>query len=156
MALQPLAIKEAQAFVARHHRHHTAPNGGLFAVGINDGTAVVGCAIVGRPVARLNWDGYTAEVTRLCVLEGQRNGCSMLYRACWRAAVALGYRRLITYTLESEGGASLRASGFQLVGVRGGGTWNRADRPRVDKHPTQQKLLWTLDAPAGPAHTQRG
>lgn len=144
--LQPLFLTEAQEFVAEHHRHHEAPVGGLFAVGCSDGEKVVGAAIVGRPVARMNNDGWTAEVTRLCALEGQRNACSMLYRAAWRACRALGYRRLITYTLESEGGASLRASGFRLVGQRGGGSWSRTDRPRVDKHPLEQKTLWELTA----------
>lgn len=146
MVIQPLTITEAQAFVARHHRHHKAPQGGLFAVGLSAGNQVIGAAVIGRPVARHSDDGWTAEVTRLCVLEGHRNGCSMLYRAAWRACKALGYRRLITYTLESEGGASLRGAGFTLVGVRGGGSWSCASRPRVDKHPLEQKHLWELTA----------
>lgn len=68
----------------------------------------------------------------------------MLYSTAWRAAKALGYRRLITYTLAEEGGASLRASNWRLIGERGGGTWNRPNngRARVDLHPTQAKLLW--------------
>jgi hypothetical protein len=88
-------------------------------------------------------DGWTAEVTRLCT-DGTPNACSMLYRAAWRAARSLGYRRLITYTLAEEGGASLRASGFTLLGEAGGGSWSRGNRPRVDKHPTQGKLKWEL------------
>lgn len=102
-----------------------------------------GVAIVGRPVARLLDNGWTLEVNRVCT-DGARNACSMLYGAAWRAAKALGFRRLITYTLPEEGGASLRASGWYCVGERGGGTWDRPNnsRPRVDKHPTQVKLLW--------------
>lgn len=115
-------------------------------MGITDGEKVVGCSVIGRPVARMNADGWTAEVTRLCVLEGIANGCSMLYRASWRAARALGYRRLLTYTLASENGASLRGAGFKLLGVRGGGSWSRKDRPRVDTHPLEQKQLWELTA----------
>ena len=87
-------------------------------------------------------DGWTAEVTRLCVIDGARNACSFLYASCWRAARALGYRRLITYTLPEEGGASLRAAGWKCLGEAGGGSWNRAERPRVDTHPTQVKLRW--------------
>lgn len=98
MNLQPLDIAEAQRFVDLHHRHHHAPLSGKFAIGLNDGHGnVVGAAIVGRPVARAFDNGYTAEITRLCVLEGYKNACSMLYSACWRAARAMGYRRLITY-----------------------------------------------------------
>lgn len=146
MQLQPITLREARVFVERHHRHHRMPQGGLFAVGLSDGDRVVGCAIVGRPVARHSDDGWTAEVTRLCVLDGVRNGCSMLYRAAWRAAKALGYRRLITYTLASENGASLRGAGFTLVGLRGGGSWSVPSRPRVDTHPLEQKHLWELTA----------
>ena len=138
----PMYIGDARTFVERHHRHHPPPQGGLFAVGAASGGDVIGVAIVGRPLARRLQDGWTAEVTRLCVLEGYPNACSMLFAACWRATRALGWRRLITYTLPVESGASLRGAGWRLVGERGGGTWNRKDRPRVDRAPTGQKLLW--------------
>lgn len=80
-------------------------------------------------------------MTRLAT-DGTRNACSMLYGACWRAARALGWRRLVTYTLPSEGGASLRAAGWRLLGEAGGGSWSCESRPRVDRHPTQTKLRW--------------
>jgi hypothetical protein len=142
MELQPITLKEAMRFVDEHHRHHKAPQGGLFAIGLNDGNKVIGVAIVGRPVARMFQNGYTAEITRLCVLDGYYNACSMLYSACWRTARAMGYRRLITYILKSEKGKSLEASGFKLVGEAGGGSWNRLNRPRVDTHPLEQKKLF--------------
>ena len=63
----------------RNHRHHRAPQGGLFAVGVALAGRVAGVAIVGRPVARHLDNGYTAEVTRLCVLEGTPNVASKLY-----------------------------------------------------------------------------
>jgi hypothetical protein len=113
LALAPITLREARAYVAANHRHHEAPAGGLFAIGVTDGERVRGIAIVGRPVARMLQDDFTAEVTRLCT-DGARNACSMLYGAAWRAARALGYRRLITYTLPSEGGASLRARRLAL------------------------------------------
>lgn len=137
----PVTLREAHAFVDRIHRHHRRSRGGCFAIGAAKAGSVVGVAVVGRPVSRMLQDGYTAEVTRLCT-NGARNACSFLYSACWRAARAIGYQRLITYTLPSEGGASLRAAGWRLIGQRGGGAWNRADRPRVDLHPTQPKLRW--------------
>ena len=145
LSLQPITLREACAFVAEHHRHHRPPQGGLFAVGAGDGERVVGVAIIGRPVARHLQDGYTAEVTRLCT-DGTRNACSMLYAAAWRAARALGYRRLPTYTLPEEGGASLRAAGWRLIGEAGGGSWSRPSRPTVDLHPLQTKLRWELTA----------
>lgn len=143
IALQPITQKEAFAFIVNHHRHHQAPQGWLFGVAANDGEQVVGVAVVGRPVARMLQDGYTAEVTRLCT-DGTPHVASKLYAAAWRAARALGYRRLITYILDSEPGTSLLAAGWRLVGVAGGGSWDRKDRPRVDTHPTGQKKLWEV------------
>jgi L-amino acid N-acyltransferase YncA len=141
LKLQPVTLREARAFVSAHHRHHAAPQGGLFAVACSIGMEVCGVAIIGKPVARMNNDGFTAEVTRLCTL-GHKNACSMLYAAAWRAARALGYRRLLTYILATEPGTSLRAAGWKLVGEAGGGSWSRKYRPRVDTHPMQLKLLW--------------
>jgi hypothetical protein len=141
LVLQPISIGEAQRFVSEHHRHHDAPTGGLFAVAVSDGEAVRGVAVIGRPVARMLQDGWTAEVTRVCTL-GDKNAPSILYGAAWRAARALGYRRLITYTLGTEPGTSLVASGWKLVGAAGGGSWNRKNRPRVDTAPLGQKNLW--------------
>lgn len=141
LSLVPMSIADARAFVRQMHRHHPPPVSGLFAVGCADGSTVVGVAIVGRPVARGLQDGWTAEVTRLAT-DGSRNACSLLYGACWRAARALGYRKLVTYTLATEGGASLRAAGWRVVGEVQGASWHREGRPRVDKHPLQNKLRW--------------
>lgn len=142
LELVPITLREASAFVAAHHRHHKAPRGCRFVVGCARDSKIVGVAVVGRPSARMLDDGWSAEVVRLCVLEGERNACSLLYGACWRAARAIGYRRLVTYTLPEEGGASLRGAGWTLIGEAGGGSWSRKDRPRVDTHPTQAKLRW--------------
>jgi hypothetical protein len=117
----------------------------MFSLGAALGGVIVGVAIVGRPVSRMRDDGETAEITRLCT-DGTRNACSFLYGAASRAAFALGFKRIGTYTLPEEGGASLRAAGWKLIGERGGGSWKRISRPRVDKHPTQAKLLWEVEA----------
>lgn len=141
ISLQPMTLREANAFVAAHHRHHRPVVGHLFSIGVNDGERVRGVAIVGRPLARMLQDGYTAEVTRVAT-DGARNACSMLYGASWRAVRAIGYRRLVTYTLPEEGGGSLRAAGWRCIGQAGGGSWSRKGRPRVDLHPMQVKLRW--------------
>jgi hypothetical protein len=139
----PMTLAEARAYVDEHHRHHPAPLSGLFAVGAAQADQVIGVAIVGRPVARGLQDGYTAEVTRCCT-DGTKNACSMLYGACWRAARALGYRRLVTYTLDTEPGTSLRAAGWRVVAEVRGRSWHTPTRPRVDKHPLQGKLRWEM------------
>ncbi len=142
LSLVPISRAEAHEFVRLHHRHHKPGPGDKFCIAVADDTGEVrGVAIVGRPVARALDDGWTLEVTRLCT-DGAKNACSMLYGAAARAAFAMGYKRIGTYTLPEEGGASLRASGWTLVGEAGGGSWSRSSRPRVDKHPTAQKLRW--------------
>ncbi|MGL4442443.1 MAG: XF1762 family protein [Alsobacter sp.] len=143
LALCPITIREAVAFSMKHHRHHKGePRCSRFAVAVESDGVIAGVAIVGNPCARLRLDDYTAEVTRLCVLEHHHSACSMLYAASWRAARALGYLRLGTYILSEESGVSLRAAGWRLVGEAGGGKWGRKMRPRVDGHPTQVKLRW--------------
>jgi hypothetical protein len=141
LQITPIFQDEAFAFIQQYHRHHRKPVGSLFQIALSDGKKIVGVVVVGRPSARRLQDGYTVEVTRLCT-DGTPNACSMLYSASWRAAKAMGYRRLITYILNTEPGTSLKAAGWSLVGERGGGSWGRSERPRVDKHPTQKKLLF--------------
>jgi hypothetical protein len=136
-----IALKDANEFVARLHRHHKPVVGHLFSIGAVLDGELVGVAIVGRPVARMRDDGLTAEVTRLCT-DGTRNACSFLYGAAARAAFALGFKRIGTYILKSEDGASLRASGWRLIGETKGGSWSRPSRGREDKHPTVPKQLF--------------
>lgn len=143
LALQPITFSEAAEFVRLHHRHHPPPLSWKFGAAVNDGHHVRGVVIVGRPLARFLDDGYTAEVTRLCT-DGASNAPSMLLAAAWRAARALGYRRLITYTLASEPGSSLRAAGFQVVYQTRARSWHTPSRPRVDKHLHAQRTLWEL------------
>ena len=138
-------LAEANDFVAKHHRHHKAVVGHKFSLGAMLDGELVGVVIVGRPVSRMRDDGNTLEVTRLCT-NGAKNACSFLYGAAARAAFALGYGRIGTYILVSEDGASLRASGWRLIGERGGGSWSVPSRPRTDKHPTERKLLFELEA----------
>ena len=141
LRITPINFDEACQFVTDHHRHHAPPQGAKFAIACSEGSRVVGVVIAGRPVARHNDDGWTLEITR-CATDGTRNACSMLYGAARRAAKALGYQRLITYTLDTEPGSSLRAAGFDLIGTVRGGSWSRPSRPRVDTHPLQGKLAW--------------
>lgn len=141
-----ISLAEANAFVEAKHRHHPPVVGHLFSIGAMRGDVLVGVVIVGRPVARMRDDGATAEVTRLCT-DGTRNACSFLYGKAARAAFALGFERIGTYTLPDEGGVSLRASGWHLLGERGGGEWNSPSRPRAPmKSPTGTKWLWEIYA----------
>jgi hypothetical protein len=146
LAIVPITHAEAKAYIKAHHRHHKPAVGAVFCLAVaDDGGTVRGVAMVGRPVARRLDDGWTLEVNRVAT-DGAANACSMLYGAAWRVARGLGYRRLVTYTLPEEGGASLRGAGWQFIGEAGGGSWSVPSRPRVDLHPTQTKLRWERKA----------
>lgn len=141
LELQPITYKEACEFIRQYHRHHLPPHGWKFGIAVNDGDKIVGVITVGRPIARFNDNGWTLEVTRSCT-DGTKNANSMLYATAWRATRALGYKRLITYILKEEPGTSLKAAGWKVIGETKGGTWNRKNRPRIDKHPLGPKLLF--------------
>lgn len=127
----PISLREANRFIEKHHRHSGRAQGCKFCVALSDGHGTLhGVAVVGRPISRYLDDGRTAEVTRLCT-DGILNGCSFLYGCCARIAREMGFRKIITYTLAEENGASLRASGWLCApGFRGGGSWNVPGRPR--------------------------
>ncbi len=142
MTIVPINFDEAALFVSRHHRHHKPPLSHKFSIAVADECGTVrGVAIVGRPISRHQDDGWTMEVLRVAT-DGTQNACSMLYSRARRVTFALGYRRLITYILQTEPGTSLKAAGWRLIGERKGGRWSRQERPRVDDHPTIPKLLW--------------
>jgi len=147
LRITPINFDEANAFVLVHHRHHAPVVGCKFCIAVSDGDKIVGVAMVGRPVSRHQDNGWTLEVNRVAT-DGTPNACSMLYGAARRAAWALGYRELITYILETEPGTSLRAAGWRCLGVRRGGNWNVASRPRVDTAEILQgqKQLWQAAA----------
>jgi hypothetical protein len=142
----PIDLREAAAFVAAFHRHNSAPVGGKFAIGVSDGEQLCWVAIVSRPVGRALDNGETLEVTRCCVIDHAPLGsCSFLYARCWQAAKAMGYRRLVTYTLQSESGASLRGANYRIeheLSKRDPRQWQ--SRPGREWHHAtgQAKLRW--------------
>lgn len=150
LELIPVDQAEVFAFIRLHHRHHIPPPGDILRVGVvaREGEkrgCLVGVATWGRPTARGLNDGFTAEITRVCS-DGTTNVCSMLYGACVRMALAAGYRKVVTYVLASEGGASAKAAGFRVVAEVKGRSWSCRSRPRTDKHPTQDKLRLEIAA----------
>lgn len=131
LILQPISLDAANRFVRAHHRHSRPVVGHLYSLGLWSGPlALHGVAIVGRPVARHLDDGRTVEVTRLAT-DGTRNACSMLYSAAAREARRRGYKRVITYTLASETGASVRAAGFHREADVRGRQWDTPGRRRA-------------------------
>jgi len=111
LVLVPITFKEACKFTGYNHRHNQPPVGHKFSIGLESNGKRVGVVMAGRPVARHLDDGQTIEILRVTT-DGTKNACSKLYGAATRAAFAMGYLRAITYTLQSETGASLRGAGF--------------------------------------------
>jgi hypothetical protein len=146
--LRPITLRTAQGFVDENHRHNKAPQGHKFSIGLWADDRLIGVAIVGRPIAKANDDGLTAELTRCCVIEHQPNANSLLYAAAWRAAKGMGYKRMITYTLPSESGVSLKAAGFIVSGQTKPSPqgWNVPSRPRSmpEKYPKGEKIRWEI------------
>lgn len=147
LVIVPVTFEEACAFVTQYHRHHLPQHGHKFSIAVADEAGEIrGVACVGKPVSRVLDNGWCLEVTRVAT-DGCPNACSALYGGAWRAAKALGYRKLVTYILATEPGTSVRAAGWKCVAEVKGRSWNTpgCNRPRVDKHPLQNKLRFEVE-----------
>lgn len=141
LRIAPCTVKAAIRFVAEHHRHLPRVQGGLFAVAVADEAgAVRGVALAGNP-ARV-WQGTGRIAVLRVATDGAPNACSMLYGALARAARALGYLEIWTYTLPEEPGTSLRAAGFADHGLTDGGEHSRLSRPRRAAVRPEPKRRW--------------
>lgn len=136
-----MTVKTAQGLIADWHRHLKRVQGGLFAACVMDGDSTIGVGLAANP-ARV-WQGTGRFViARVAVIEGKPNACSMLYGALCRAGKALGYREAWTYTLPDEPGTSLRAAGFEFMGMTKAEEWDREKRPRNAAVNAEQKKRW--------------
>lgn len=140
MEIRPITFKQACEYIEKHHRHHKPTVGCKFCIGVFTDDVMHGCAVCGRPVSRQYDNGLTLEINRVCT-DGERNACSMLYGACCRIAKHMGYKRVITYILESENGASLKASNFICEGKAGGVKWT-GERDRGQNIPHEMKIRY--------------
>ena len=152
LEVRPISLKNANAYIEQNHRHHLRVQGHIFSIAAYLDNELVGVAIVGRPVSRYLDDGFCLEVTRLCS-NGSKNVCSLLYGRCARIAKEMGYKKIITYILETEPGTSLKAVGWSCeLDKAGGGEWNCESRPRAieeidlfgcrTKYPVENKQRW--------------
>lgn len=155
MRAVPIELKDANAYVNKYHRHHKPVKRDKFRVACQEDGEIVGIIQVGRPLSRYLCDGETLEVIRCCT-NGRPNVASFLYSRAARIAREMGYKKIITYILQSELGTSLKASGWQLDEADcGGGTWSSPSRPRQlyqmtifgteEKYPTEKKQRWVKE-----------
>ncbi|MCP1161243.1 MULTISPECIES: XF1762 family protein [Bacillus] len=139
----PITLKIAQEFISKFHRHNQAPQGHKFSIGLWDHDVLIGVIIAGSPVARHNNNGFTLEITRCCLKSSiYRNGISKMIGSVYQVAKAMGYTKIITYTLDHESGDSLKSCGFELEAITSGGSWNSTARKRENKAPTTPKKRW--------------
>ena len=140
--IKPISLKVANKFVEDNHRHHGPTVGHKFSVAVADDDEIIrGVAIVGRPVSRKLDNGEILEVNRLCT-DGTYNACSMLYGAAARVAKEMGYKKIITYILESEPGTSLKAAGYKNAGTAGGLVWTGKRKQNNQKYPKEMKTRY--------------
>lgn len=141
----PLSLKEANSFISMFHRHNKKVTGGKFALGCMKENELIGVAITGRPVARMLDNKFTLEIIRVCVKEDNPGACSMLYARCKRIGQMMGYTKVITYTLESESGSSLKAIGAKVEDQLKARDWDTPSRHRRHQKVYEQtKLRWNL------------
>lgn len=150
LQIHPIKQADAKAFVSKHHRHNKPPAGWRYGAGIWNYDTLVGVIMVGRPVARKLDHNTIVEVNRLCIdpsldRELTKHACSQLYAWAAKQAKKRGFRKVITYTLATEAGISLKAAGWQNEGSAGGGSWNSKSRPRKDTAPTMKKVRWSRE-----------
>ena len=144
MKVIPLTLARANEVVSQWHRHNKACVGHRFSLGAEHDGQLVGVAIVGRPVARKLDQQFTAEVNRLCVTpSAPPNTCSFLYGACRRVWFTMGGKRMITYTLQSESGSSLRGSGWSPTELKAApkNGWQTRERDHQQVY-DQLKIRW--------------
>lgn len=153
MIIAPTTFREASNYINKNHRHHAATVGCKFCISVVDEDGEIhGVAVCGRPVSRYLDDGLTLEINRVCT-DGTMNVCSMLYGASCRIAKEMGYKRVITYTLESENGASLKASNFTCDGKAGGTHWTGC-RNKGQNIPALMKKRWVRILKGGQTYGQ--
>jgi len=141
MRIVPIDFAVANAFIKRFHRHHRPSIGHKFSVAVESNGVIVGVATIGRPIGRNLDDGFTLEVNRSCT-DGTKNANSTLYGAAQRIAKEMGYKRIITYTLDSESGSSLKAVGWKQAAIVKAEAWDYNGKPRANDWPISPKIRW--------------
>lgn len=137
----PLHLHQANALVAKLHRHHSPIRVAKFSIGAMIGDKLIGAAICMRPASRALDDGKTIEVARVAVEEPtdgptdlRRNCCSFLYSACARISREMGFFKIQSYILQDEPGMTLRGAGWVCERTNCGGTKQGLRKNRPNGH----------------------
>jgi hypothetical protein len=147
LEIRPIEQRDAKAFIREHHEHNPPPAGDRFRASIWNAGQLLGVVMVGRPVARALDHTRICEVNRLCLDRAVSDqlrwkAASALYTWAAQETRARGFAKVITYTLESESGMSLRYARWKPEATTKGGSWDTPARRRTDKAPTERKVRW--------------
>jgi hypothetical protein len=145
--IKPVTLRVANEFVKLHHRHNTSTTGHKFSISLWNDKDMIGVAIAGRPSSRYYDDGVTLEITRVCVVDGYTNACSLLYSNMRKIGLLMGYTRIITYTLQSESQITMKALGGELLHSTRALQWDTVKRRRTTKQLAynEKKYCWLLN-----------
>lgn len=151
LSLVAVERRDVRAFIERNHSHHHRPNTWIASVGVSSDGELVCVAVLELPKARMLCNGRTAEVSRVAS-DRTRHAASKALGAITRAALGLGYHRLVSYTILGESGASYRAAGWWPTAISAGGSWDRPSRPALTRESGQtgQKVRWEFGPEAEP------
>tara|TARA_R110002050_G_C8562346_1_gene481789 strand:- start:54 stop:515 length:462 start_codon:yes stop_codon:yes gene_type:complete len=142
----PITLRESNEYIKNFHRHNKPVQGCKFCIACVYENKIVGVCVIGRPISRFKDDGFTAEVTRTCVFDHAPKGVnSFLYARAWKAWRAMGGKKIITYTLQSESGSSLRGAGWKIlheVEINNNQGWTSRENRVLQKVSTQPKFCW--------------
>ena len=141
---RPINREIAKDFINKYHRHNAGPVADRFRIGLFEDDELIGVGVAGNPVARKLMDGLTIEITRVCVLPDKPNACSQIYARMKRIAQLMGYKRIITYTLDTESGASLRAIGAVIDHRVAKGNWLNRQNRKYNEVTDMPKQMWLL------------
>jgi len=142
-----MTVREAKRRVKQWHRKLEDIQGGMFAAGVAVNGELRGVAVAGNGPRVWNDTGRLV-ISRVAVEEqddgkGTPNACSRLYAALARAAEALGWREVWTYTLPSEPGSSTKGAGFERIGLTDeNADHSRKSRPRKPPVLKGPKVRW--------------
>ncbi len=135
----PLTKQQADDFVEEHHSHLGKPRLYSWCVGVAEDARLCCVATAGQPLAYQLCDGLTVEINRVAS-DGTRHAASMAIGALARALLAIGYRRLLSYTILGEAGTSYKAAGWWVTARSSDKQGMR--RPDFD-HPLRgEKIRW--------------
>jgi len=131
--VKPIRYKDARRIIERHHYLGYAPCGCKFCLGIYCNNDLIGVMIWGHPVARMENQDNTLELTRMFLFNSPKNSESRALSLAekWIKKNRTEYR-LIAYSDTSEGhkGTIYKATNWKMIKEVKPESWSKSRRDR--------------------------